>query len=176
MDLLETINAALPGLPPDVREEIIQDIAVLVLEDKISLERLASDIREHLPALKRQYPSLQFQLSLDAPVNNAEGTTLTFGDIVQKSTIQPKRRIRIGRPVTRKVMKARCEKCNQHFYFKIQGKRLSKKESGRAKLLPEIHPKWWTEDDVNIMLSVNPQLVGRLQFPFRIICLQLMML
>lgn len=164
VDITDSISQLLPSsLPAETRMDMVQDLIVLVYEGKIDPERLADGIREHLPELKRRYPSLMFQLSLDAPVNRAEGTTMTLHDVITKPGVQPKRRgKRIGRPKAHVVEKAKCENCGELFYWKHYAgrKRLNKKKLHRLSLLPSISPTFWTEEDIEILRIGNPQLLG----------------
>lgn len=156
-DLLSAITAALPWIDPERQDDIVQDIAILVLEGKIDFDSLGDGIRRHLPELKRKYPLAQFQISLDAPINNEEGTSLTFGDVIQPSTIRPKRRKPIGRPVVRTTHKTNCEQCGNLFYFRWKKRTLKKKELKRAAFLPRINPKFYSKEDVSIMQALKPR-------------------
>lgn len=162
MDLLTQIKEAMPGLPPDLAEEIIQEVAVLVLEGTISTDNLRADICRHLPALKRKYPSLQFQISLDAPVNNSEGTTMTLGDLIHRGGRLAKRRgKRIGRPIQHIVKQSICIHCKQRFYWKHYArKQFNKTQTKRLSLLPHISPHFWTAEDIDLLRRGNPQLLG----------------
>jgi len=164
MELLDQIKAALPSLPPDLAEEIIQDVAVLVLDGEIDATNMRAGIRKHLPALKRKYPMAQFQLSLDAPLNRAEGTTTTFGDVWIKPGLAPRRRTRIGRPPVHEKQKAVCECCSQKFYWKhyVPKKKLTTAQEKRLSFLPKISPKFWSEEDFEICYIGRPQLLGQL--------------
>lgn len=155
---LTAIRKLIPSnLPPEVAEEIVQDVCILILEGQIDLDRLQEGIREHLPSLRKRYPSLQFQISLDAPVR--EDSTATLADFIHKQGTLRKTRKRIGRPRTRVVVKAKCEACGEQFYFKNKHRKLSKKERERARFLPEIDPKYWSDHDCELIEITNPRLV-----------------
>lgn len=162
-NILTLILEALPAsLPPESREDIAQDVAVLVYEGQISLENLTVGIRERIPELRKRYPSLRFTLSLDAPINQSEGTTMTFNDVIAGPGALPKRRgKRIGRPIEYEILKSVCENCEEIFYWKHYIKKLTKRQQERLRFLPDIDPVFWKEDDIDILRIANPALLAR---------------
>jgi hypothetical protein len=161
MDLLEQIRTAMPSLPPEQAEEIVQDLAVLVLEGAIDLGNLRAGMRDKLPELKKTYPSLRYQLSLDAPVNRAEGTSMTFADVIHKPARLAKRRKRIGRPKTYEIRMSTCDNCRQRFGWKhYPGKKITQKELRRLRLIPEISPRFWTTEDIALLMRTTPRVLA----------------
>lgn len=162
MDLLLQIRKALPYLAPDMAEDVIQDVAILVLEGDIDADDMAAGIAKHLPSLKRKYPSAQFQLSLDQPISNAEGVTATLGDLIYKSGTLPKRRGGWKRKKNvRPMVSAVCKQCRERFYYKKPGRKLKPKESQRVQFLEEIDPQFWTKLDITLLRIANPDLLNK---------------
>lgn len=72
------IDRAVPkNLPPDIREEVCQELAVKLMLNEITFDGLAQAAQANI---KRLFSAKCRMLSLDAPV----GDGLTLGDLVRE--------------------------------------------------------------------------------------------
>jgi hypothetical protein len=73
IDLLLAINQKVPKhLPPELRAEMGQELAVAILEGKIKLEEIDSHVPKVLKALNREYPIKYGPLSIDQPIRGSD--------------------------------------------------------------------------------------------------------
>lgn len=87
-DLLVTIGRHVK-CDESVRDDFIQEVALLVLTGRIDSEDIPGGIKRHSAALRKAFPGSQWSLSLDAPISS--DTTLTFKDVIATVAVQGKR-------------------------------------------------------------------------------------
>lgn len=71
--LVEQIKAVLPDwMPRQVRDEVIQDIALAVLSGEVSAENMAAEVKRFTSAVFKQYPTKFGPRSLDQPFRHGD--------------------------------------------------------------------------------------------------------
>lgn len=101
-DLISEIRRALPlTLNPEFADDIVSDIAILVLEGRIERERLHEDIRRFLPEIRKKY-SGEF-LSLDDPLGDEANARTRAETIESPASVIPN----CARPRCRNPVKQR---------------------------------------------------------------------
>jgi len=77
MDLLIEINSLIPlVLPPQVREEVGQDLAVAILDGTLSMGEVKTSVPNFIKEVYRRYPTKYGMLSLDQPIPGQEDELL----------------------------------------------------------------------------------------------------
>lgn len=139
MDLLANIRNNLPWLPPDQVDDVIAEVAILVLEGRIEEKNISAGINRYLPALKKKYKSANFDISLDQPIGKDEGSS-TLGEVVHKASPLPKKTC----PNCRKKVKAGKTYCSRDCGCKYR-QRMARKIDPQE--LAELHKVRWLSRD-----------------------------